>query len=36
MQTNEQFEKLLNTPGVKFTIILGSGFHRQALGNNSI
>jgi hypothetical protein len=36
MKTNEKFTELLNTPGVKFTIILGSGFHRQALGSNSI
>jgi hypothetical protein len=36
MQTNEQFEKLLNTSGVKFTIILGSGFHRNAIGGNSV
>jgi len=36
MQTNEKFEKLLNTPGVKFTIILGSGFHRNAIGGNSV
>jgi hypothetical protein len=36
MKTNEKFTELLNTPGVKFTIILGSGFHMQALGGDSI
>jgi hypothetical protein len=36
MKTNEQFTELLNTPGVKFTIILGSGFHRNAIGGDSI
>lgn len=36
MKTNKNFEQLLNTPGVKFTIILGSGFHKQALGSNTI
>ena len=34
--TNPNFKALLNNPKIKFTIILGSGFHRQALGNNSI
>lgn len=34
--TNQEFLKLLNTPEIRFTIILGSGFHRQALGGNSI
>lgn len=34
--TNPKFEALLKNPEIKFTIILGSGFHRQALGNNSI
>lgn len=36
MKINKNFEQLLNTPGIKFTIILGSGFHRQALGSNTI
>ena len=36
MKTNKNFEQLLNTPCVKFTVILGSGFHIQALGSNSI
>jgi len=36
MKTNEKFTELLNTPGVKFTIILGSGFHRNAIGGDSI
>ena len=36
MQVNEEFKQLLNDPNVKFTIILGSGFHIQALGGNSI
>jgi hypothetical protein len=36
MKTNEKFTELLNTPGVKFTIILGSGFHRNAIGGESI
>lgn len=30
MSVNNEFEKLLNTPNVKFTIILGSGYHKQA------
>jgi hypothetical protein len=30
------FENKLKHNGSKFTIILGSGFHREALGNNSI
>ncbi len=34
--TNSKFETLLNNPNVRFTIILGSGFHNQAIGNNSI
>jgi hypothetical protein len=33
---NKEFELLLKDPEVKFTIILGSGFHRQAVGGNSI
>jgi hypothetical protein len=36
IMTNPNFEFLLNDPTIKFTIILGSGFHRQALGSNSI
>jgi hypothetical protein len=35
-KTNKKFEQLLNTPGVKFTIILGSRFHRNAIGGDSI
>ena len=34
--TNPKFTSLLKDPEIKFTIILGSGFHRQALGSNSI
>jgi hypothetical protein len=34
--TNTNFKKLLKDPKVKFTIILGSGFHKQAIGNDSI
>jgi hypothetical protein len=33
---NTNFQFLLNTPGVKFTIILGSGFHRHVLGGDSV
>ncbi len=36
MKTNEKFEQLLDTPGVKFSIILGSGFHHHAVGEDSI
>jgi hypothetical protein len=36
MPINPKFKALLKDPKVKFTIILGSGFHRQALGANSI
>lgn len=36
MKINKNFEQLLNTPGVKFTVILGSGFHRNAIGGDSI
>ena len=36
MPINPKFKALLKDPSIKFTIILGSGFHRQALGNNSI
>jgi hypothetical protein len=36
MKINPKFNSLLKIPEIKFTIILGSGFHRQALGNNSI
>ena len=32
MSVNPEFQKLLNIPNVKFTIILGAGYHRQALG----
>ena len=34
--SNPKFKALLKDPSVEFTIILGSGFHRQALGSNSI
>lgn len=33
---NPKFQNLLNDEGVVFTVILGSGFHRQALGDHSI
>ena len=33
---NKEFLKLLEDPSVRFTVILGSGFHRQALGGNSV
>lgn len=33
---NKEFVKLLEDPSVRFTVILGSGFHRQALGGNSV
>ena len=33
---NPKFKELLDNESLKFTIILGSGFHRQALGQNSI
>jgi hypothetical protein len=36
MKINPKFKALLKNPEIKFTIILGSGFHRQALGNSSI
>jgi hypothetical protein len=36
MSINPKFKTLLKDPDVKFTIILGSGFHRQALGDYSI
>lgn len=36
MAINKNFKNLLSKDDIKFTIILGSGFHRQALGNNSI
>ena len=36
MAINQDFYKLANSNGVKFTIILGSGFHRNALGGDSI
>lgn len=36
MPINPKFKALLKDPSVKFTIILGSGFHKQALGENSI
>jgi hypothetical protein len=33
---NSEFEELLYKKGLGFTVILGSGFHRQALGGNSV
>ena len=36
MPINPKFKVLLKDPTIKFTIILGSGFHRQALEANSI
>ena len=33
---NPKVKELLDNESLKFTIILGSGFHRQALGENSI
>jgi hypothetical protein len=36
MPISPKFKALLKDPTIKFTIILGSGFHRQALGANSI
>lgn len=36
MPINPKFKALLKDPTIKFTIILGSGFHRQALGASSI
>ena len=36
MHTNPKLKALLKDPSLEFTIILGSGFHRQALGNNTI
>ena len=34
--TNSKFKSLLKDPKIKFTIILGSGFHRHFLGQDSI
>lgn len=36
MNTNSKFQELLENEEVRFTIILGSGYHREALGSNSI
>lgn len=36
MPVNKEFIELLKDPEVKFTIILGSGFHRNAIGSESI
>ena len=36
MTINKEFNNLLSLDEVKFTIILGSGFHRNAIGNHSI
>ncbi len=33
---NKEFSELIQDPNVKFTVILGSGFHRQGLGDYSI
>jgi hypothetical protein len=36
MSLNPKFQTLLKDPNVKFTIILGSGFHKQGLKKDSI
>jgi hypothetical protein len=36
MSINPQLKTLLKDPTIKFAIILGSGFHRQALGANPV
>ena len=36
MPINPKFKALLKDPTIKFSIILGSGYHRQALGASSI
>jgi hypothetical protein len=36
MSVNSEFEKIVNEPELGFTVVLGSGFHRQVLGGNSI
>jgi hypothetical protein len=36
VKANKKFQQLVNDSDVKLTIILGSGYHRQALGGNSI
>lgn len=36
MSINQNFKDLLDAPTIKFTIILGSGFHRNAIGGDSI
>lgn len=36
MSINQKFNILFNNPNVQFTIILGSGFHRQFIGQDSI
>jgi hypothetical protein len=36
MIVNEDFLEYLHNPKVRFTIILGSGFHRNAIGSDSI
>jgi hypothetical protein len=36
MYVNNEFEKIVSKPELRFTIILGSGFHHQSLGSNSI
>lgn len=33
---NKEFLELIHDPNIKFTVILGSGFHRQGLGEHSI
>lgn len=33
---NQEFQELIRDPKIKFTVILGSGFHRQGLGDYSI
>ncbi len=36
MTINQEFVKFLENPKIRFTIILGSGFHRKAIGCDSI
>jgi hypothetical protein len=33
---NTDFKELLYNPGMRFTLIIGSGFHRQFIGPDSI
>jgi hypothetical protein len=36
MSINKEFEKLVNDSTIRFTVVLGSGFHRNAIGSDSI